>query len=214
MNTQKTASVLCACFLFACSGTDENNATDNNTENNTQPELSYDTAAKIETFLEGKQLVMEGENIPSHPNGYDQNVNFDAATQCYNSTTMKYGAGKFDVVSKLGTLNDAPMTGDMGTCDNSTVLAELNFVSMTHTITNIEGDGECFDFDINYGTFSQEGRGKVGTDGAQIHLELYFKDQAAGHRCADGAVGADTVTLNGAAFAGDAIQVYDVQEAN
>ncbi|MEC9398646.1 MAG: hypothetical protein VYE40_11325 [Myxococcota bacterium] len=215
MDNKKIGALLLITMLCACGGgEEENNAANNTSANNNTQEASFDTATKIEAFMEAKALTMEGANIPSHPNGYDENINFDAATQCYNSTVMTYAAGKFAVVSKLGTLNDAPMTGDVGTCDNATVSVELPFNSMTHTFSNIEGDGECFDFDINYGSFAQEGRGKVVDGGAQIHLELFFKDQATGHRCADGAVGSGGITLNGADFTGDAVQVYVVSEAN
>ena len=175
----------------------------------TGADLELDTADKINAYLEGKTLTMEGDNIPTHPNGFDENANFGQATQCYHSTVMEVLGGTFKVTSQLGTLNDAPTEGDVGTCDRTTVAGELMFDSTLHVVENITGNAECFDFTVTYAGFGQEGRGMISPDGSEIHLELFFTDQAVGHRCADGAVGApDTITLNGAAFAGDAVQRY------
>ena len=44
--------------------------------------VQLDTVARVQAFLEGKKLVMEGANSPSHPNGLNENVYFGASTQC------------------------------------------------------------------------------------------------------------------------------------
>ncbi|MEZ4439206.1 MAG: hypothetical protein R3B72_08960 [Polyangiaceae bacterium] len=174
------------------------------------PDLT--TAAKIETYLAGKTLTMTGADVPSHPNGFDENTNFGQATQCYVSTVMMLMGQTFQVTSELGTLENAPNTGDMGTCNKSMVSNTLMFSSTNHLIENVEGNADCFDFTITYTGFGQEGRGSISADGQTLNLELFFKDQGVGIRCADGAVGSGGVTLNGNAFTGDAVQVYRITE--
>jgi hypothetical protein len=171
----------------------------------------YNTASAINAYLDGKTVVMEGSNIPSHPNGYDENVNYGAATQCYKKTTMQIAAGVYTVTSELGTLENAPNQGDTGTCNHDVKSNEMTFASTTALVENVASDGSCFDFTVTYTGFQQEGRGYLSADGKQLVLELYFKDQATGHRCADGAVGSSGVTVNANAFTGDAKQVYAVQ---
>lgn len=169
----------------------------------------FDTAQKINAYLEGKTVTMEGDAIPSHPNGYDENTNFGNATQCYQSVTMTPSNVAWHVVSSLGTLEGAPAAGDTGTCDHDTSSGELAFDSTAILIENVSAD--CFDFTATYVGFAQEGRGKISADGGSLSLEIFFKGQAAGHRCGDGAIGSATVQLNGAAFTGDAVQVYTIQ---
>ena len=171
----------------------------------------FGTPSKIDAYLEGKSLIMEGNSIPSHPNGYDEHTNFGQATQCYKKVTMNPQAGRYTVTSELGTLGGAPNVGDRGTCDRATFSAELEFASTAALVANVRGDGECFDFTITYPGFGQEGRGSLTNAGKTLTLELYFKDQATGHRCADGDVGDATVTLSQNPFGGDARQVYSVE---
>src|SRR5688572_28817469 len=40
------------------------------------------TAAQIFVFLQSSTWRMEADTIPSHPNGYDENINYGQATQC------------------------------------------------------------------------------------------------------------------------------------
>lgn len=175
------------------------------------PDLT--TPAQIEAFLDGKTLTMTGNDIPSHPNGYDENINFADATQCYASTVLELNGTTFSVTSDLGTLENAPNTGDVGNCDNGTVSNTLAFTSLSHSFENVQGNAECFDFNISYqGGFSQEGRGSISADGGTVSLELFVKDQAVNMRCADGAVGSGGVTLNASPFTGDAVQVYRVTQ--
>jgi hypothetical protein len=172
------------------------------------PVMDFSTAALIEAYIDGKPLIMAGEDIPSHPNGYSEDMNFGQATQCYASVTMNFGAGIFHVVSELGTLENAPQQGDTGECNHDLVLAPVTFDSVSHIIENVTDNGACFDFTVNYGAFGQEGRGRI-TEGT-VELELYFKDQATGIRCADGLPGAGATALNGAPFAGNALQVFRI----
>jgi hypothetical protein len=99
-----------------------------------------------------------------------------------------------------------------GECDRETMAAELTFDSTASLIENVKGNGTCFDFTITYPGFAQEGRGSLSSDGKTLVLELFFKDQAIGHRCADGNPGDATVTLNQMQFTGDARQTYSVSE--
>lgn len=172
----------------------------------------FGSASKLSAYLDGKTLTMQGASIPSHPNGYDEHVNFGQATQCYHRVTMTPLAGRYHVASELGTLMDAPNPGTRGRCEREAMSAELSFDSTAALIENVRGNGACFDFTITYPGFGQEGRGSISADGATLVLELFFKDQAIGHRCGDGDVGAPTVTLSQAAFTGDARQTYAVTE--
>jgi hypothetical protein len=167
------------------------------------PMQGLSTPGRITEFLDGKMLVMEGSMIPTHPNGYDQNVDFGAATQCYMKVTMTPLGGKIRVQSQLGTL------GQSG-CDRMRLSGEASFDSTAVLIENVKGDAECFDFTITYPGFGQEGRGEIDAERSVLTLELFFKDQAVGHRCADGDVGAPTVTLNQTMFTGDAKQRYRI----
>lgn len=172
---------------------------------------NYDTPQKLLAYMNGKTLTMTGANIPTHPNGYDRNTNFGAASQCINKTTIVVASDTFNVTTLLGTLNNAPNVGDTGTCDIDTVAGSpLTFTSTSVLIENVQGNGQCFDITVNYGSFSQEGRASISANGQTIVMELYFSGQAAGHRCADGNVGASGVTVQGAAFTGDAQQTYTV----
>src|SRR5512145_744481 len=89
--------------LFACGG-------EPIYDNNMMPATGLTTPTRITDFLDGKTLIMEGVMIPTHPNGYDQNVDFGAATQCYMKVTMTPLGGKIRVMSQLGTLAN-------GACD-------------------------------------------------------------------------------------------------
>jgi hypothetical protein len=175
------------------------------------PTLRFDNAGDIIAFLEGKDMVMEPGDIPTHPNGLDEDVNFGQATQCYNQVLMHYQAGRIQVASKLGTLRNAPNPQDRGECDHAAIASELSFESTAVLIENVRDNGACFDITITYPGFGQEGRGSMAADGSRLVLELFFKDQATGHRCNNGEVGVPSVQLSGAAFAGDAQQSYQVR---
>lgn len=171
-----------------------------------------DSASAINTYLEGKTMVMTGLDIPTYPNGFNENVNYGASTQCYNKTTIAIASGTWNVTTLLGTLNGAPNVGNTGTCDRTTVKGSpLTFSSTTVGISNVSGQATCFDVDVNYGSFEQNGRGSISADGQTVTMELFFKNQALHHRCADGVPGTAGVTLNGAAFTGNAKQVYRIQ---
>ena len=181
-------------------------------DDGTQPTAKLDSAAKIEGFVEGKALVMEGDDIPTHPNGFLADVNLEQATQCYHKVEMALSGAAFHVQSEMGTLADAPNKGDVGKCEKAEVSGKLEFNSTSYLVENVEGDATCFDFTITYTGFAQEGRGAIDADRTSLELEIFFKDQATGIRCADGAPGSGGIQLNGAAFEGDAVQVYRIAE--
>ncbi|GAO01330.1 hypothetical protein [Anaeromyxobacter sp. PSR-1] len=202
MTKRIAIAALAALALAACGGSDSDPPSG--------PTL--DTATAIGTYLDGKRWVMTGNDIPTYPNGYSEDVNYGAATQCYNRVTLSMAASTWTTVSALGTLTGAPNAGDTGDCDRTTVLATLPaFNSNAVLIENVAAGGACFDITVTYTGFAQEGRGKFSADGRTMTLELFFSGQATGHRCANGAVGASSVTLNGAAFTGNAQQVYRLQ---
>ena len=63
-----SAVMVCALSFVACGGDDDTTPT---------PSVpKFDTADNIRNYLEGKTLLMEGANIPSHPSGYDENLDF------------------------------------------------------------------------------------------------------------------------------------------
>jgi uncharacterized lipoprotein NlpE involved in copper resistance len=191
-----SAMMLCTLGLVGC-GEEHDHDHDHDTE------VKYNTADKVKTYLEGKTMVMEGANIPSHPNGFSEDVNYGSATQCYNKVTMRMAGGNFSVTSTMATVQD---TG----CDH-VAAGELSFTSTAILVENVKADGSCFDITVTYNGFSQEGRGQISQDGKTAKLELFFSGQATGHRCAAGTVGAQTVTLNSNAFTGNAVQTYTIQ---
>lgn len=202
-NTLLSALMLGSLCLTACG---------DDTPDNPQPaEQKLDSSEHIQTFLEGKTLTMSGANIPSHPNGLDEDMNLDSATQCYQQVLMKVQAGKYQVASDLGTLRDAPNKYDIGTCDHAAKLTTLNFETTSALIENVAADGSCFDVTYTYPGFTQEGRGSFSADRKTLTLELFFAGAATGHRCAAGAVGSATVIQAGKPFTGNAKQVYTIQ---
>jgi hypothetical protein len=198
-----SAVVLGALGLMGCGGSDT-------TTPQTPSVPKFDTADNIRTYLEGKTLLMEGANIPSHPNGYDEDVNYGASSQCYQQVKILFSGGNFHVNSNLATLRDASAPLSKGTCDHDAISGVQNFDSTGVLIENVAADASCFDITASYNGFSQVGRGKLSEDGKQLTMELYFGSQATGNTCKDGAVGAQTVTLNKAPFTGNAQQVYTV----
>lgn len=202
-----SAVVLCALGFVACGDDDV-----------TPPGPvvpKFDTESNIRTWLEGKKLLMEGANIPSHPNGIDEDVNAGQATQCYTKVEMAVASNNFQVTSTLGTLRNAPTVGSKGECDHATVNGSpLNFTSTVSLIENVKADASCFDITITYTGFKQVGRGKLSADGKTLTLELFFEGAASGANCAAGAVGSGGIMLNTpngpVSFTGNAQQVYTV----
>jgi hypothetical protein len=191
-----SAVVLCALGTVGCGDGD--------------PVTPVSPAQKVANAVEGKSMTMEGANIPSHPNGYNEDMNLEGATQCYTKVEMSVANGNYTVKSTLGTLRNAPNKFDIGTCDHAAPAGQpLTFTSTSAVIENVKEDLSCFDVTYNFpGGLKQEGRGSLSADNKTLKLELYFAPQATGHRCADGAVGAKTVTLNGASFTGESVQTY------
>lgn len=167
--------------------------------------LDLATSAQILAFLEGKTLLMEGADIPTEPNGFNENFDFGAQSQCYNRSTIAVTGGQFNVTSQLGTITNMM-------CDRDTVAGQAGpFVSTNVTVSNVMDNANCFDIDVAYTGFGQEGRARISADGQTVDMELFFMGQATGHRCANGAVGSSGITLNGMPFTGNAVQVYRVQ---
>lgn len=203
-----SAVMVCALSLVGCGGDDKE------PEPEPEPTQKFDTPAKIQAHLEGKTLVMEGVNIPSFPNGFNEDTNYGSATQCYEKVSMNVSGGNFAVTSTLGTLRDAPNVGNVGTCDHSVAAGTpLSFTSTAVLIENVKSNGSCFDISVTYPSFKQAGRAKLAGDGKTLTLELFFEGQAVGANCAAGVVGSRTVKLNNVDFTGNARQVYAVSAA-
>lgn len=172
-------------------------------------ERPINSGSDVLALFEGKSLLMDAAHVPSHPNGYDENINFGQASQCIHSVRMDVSGGAMTVTTELARLDGAPESGQSGTCQRD-IPAGGNVVFNTTAvlIENVRDDGGCFDITLTYSGFGQEGRGTVSADRRTVTLELFFRDQALGHRCAAGDVGSPTVTLNQEPFMGDAVQVY------
>jgi hypothetical protein len=200
-----SAVMLCALGVVGC-GEDP-------VINEPPPKPSLDSSANILAFLEGKTLVMEGANIPPFPNGFNEDIDYGAATQCYRKVTMTVASGNFRVDSDLGTVENSPGQGQPGgTCNHTLKRTDLTFTSTGVLIENVAADGSCFDVTFTFpGGVVQEGRGGFTADQKQLKLELFFQNRATGHRCANGAVGSTTVTHLGAPFTANAVQTYVIQ---
>jgi hypothetical protein len=171
----------------------------------------FDTADNIRNYLEGKKLVMEGANIPTHPNGFNENVDLGPNSQCYNKVEMTVAGGNFTVNSTAGTLKDVNPTTKVGNCDNAAPTGNpQSFTTNAVLIDKVKADATCFDVLFTYTSFKQQGRGSLSEDGKTLKLELFFENQSQGVTCDSGAVGSGNVTHLGQPFTGNAVQVYTV----
>ncbi|WP_375758715.1 hypothetical protein [Corallococcus exercitus] len=201
--TLSSAMLLCALGLTGCG--------EETTQTPVDSAPKLDSQSNILAFLEGKTLVMEGDNIPSHPLSLDEDIDWGSASQCFQKVTIGVGGNNFHVSSIPGTIRNSAGVGKPGsTCDHSAAQNALVFDSKAVTISNITAGGGCFEILVDYGSFKQEGRASFSSDTKKLSMELYFETKATGWRCADGAVGAKTVTVSGVAFTGNAVQVYDI----
>lgn len=201
--TVSSAMLLCALSLTGCGDETTPTPVDNT------PKL--DSQSNILAFLEGKTLVMQGDNIPSHPLSLDEDIDWGSASQCFQKVTIGVGGNNFHVNSIPGTIRGSTGVGKPGsTCDHDAAQNALTFDSKAVTISNITAGGSCFEVLVDYGSFKQEGRASISSDLKKISMELYFEAKATGWHCADGAVGAKTVSTSGVAFTGNAVQVYDI----
>ncbi|MFP2904242.1 hypothetical protein ACLESD_04025 [Pyxidicoccus sp. 3LFB2] len=192
-----SALMLCSLGLVVGCGDD-----DGNTPPPTDNTPKLDSQANILAFLDGKTVVMEGANIPSHPNGFSENLDLGPNSQCYSKVTILGGGQGVTVDSDLGTIQN-------GACNREAKRDGQPFATTSVAIQNVAADGSCFDVDFNFNGFAQQGRGSFSADRKTLKLELFFSGQATGNRCANGAVGApNTVTLNKAPFTGNAVQTY------
>lgn len=173
--------------------------------------LMLSSPAAINAYLEGKTMVMTGADIPPYPLGYNENVNYGTATQCWDKITIQTGSSSlWRVTFVLGTLDGAAATAATGVCDNKTPSGSPFVATGSIAIANVQGSATCFDLDAS-SLNSSSGRGSISADGKTVSLELYINGQASGDTCADGAVGSRGVTLNGKPFTANAVQVYRIQ---
>ena len=136
-------------------------------------------------------MAMEGANIPSHPNGYNEDINYGAATQCYQKVTMSVAGGNFKVTAPWAPCQISPGAGQPGgTCNHEPAKNPLSFTSTALLIENVAADGSCFDVTFTYpGFLVQVGRGKLGRRTQALKLELFFEGQATATAARRGAVG-------------------------
>jgi hypothetical protein len=199
-----TLFAVLSCTLLASCGGDGSNAL-----GDAGGVPNFETPQDVLNYLEGKTLTMTGAAIPSHPQGFDEDKNLGSATQCYQRVTINPSGGGWHMVQVFGTLTGAPTVGDTGTCDHATSSGQLTFDSTQIVFENVMDD--CIDITATYTGFTLEGRAKIDADAHTLSLELYFAGQATGHRCVNGAVGSATVQVQGAAFTGNAVQVYTIE---
>lgn len=224
MKTYFSAALVVTLFTVGCGGgvtptNDGGTVTDGGT---TAPKL--DTAARIDAFLEGKTLTMSGANIPSHPNGFNENQNFAASSQCYKDTVIKVAGSNYTVTANLGTIRaldgGTPASLEIGVCDHTTGGVFGPTTSTLVSYSNVKGNADCFDVDVTYNAYGQEGRAQI-VDGGIVKMELFFKSSFVNNRCADGNVGsgvkratklADGGVGEPAAFTGNAVQTYVISQ--
>lgn len=159
-------------------------------------------------YLEGKTFEMKGANIPSHPFGFDEDVNYGANTQCYQSVVLTFEGGNARMETVPGTLENAPNPNDKGTCDHATPKAPFTFTSTTMSLVEGAPEGACFDVDLKFPAFRVLGRARLAAAATQFEVELYYENQAEGFACANGAVGAAGVTVQNQPLGGDAVQKF------
>jgi hypothetical protein len=199
-----SAVVLCALGFVGCGD-------DTDDTNKPPPVPKFDTADNIRTFLEGKKLLMEGANIPTHPNGFSENLDLGPNSQCYTKVEMTVAGGSFTVNSTPGTLRNVDPTTKVGTCDNAAPSGNpMTFTTNAVLIDKVKADATCFEVLFTYTSFKQQGRGSLSADGKTLSLELFFENQSSGVTCEAGAVGSGNVTHLGKPFTGNAVQVYTV----
>lgn len=198
-----SAVVLCSLGFVGCG---------DDTEEPPPPTVpKFDTADNIRNYFDGKKMLMEGASIPTHPNGFDENLDLGPNSQCYNKVEMTVSGGQFTVNSTAGTLNNVNPTTKVGTCDNATAKGTpLSFSTNAVLIDKVKADATCFDVLFTYTSFKQQGRGSLSADGKTLSLELFFENQAVGATCDSGAVGSGGITHLGKPFTGSAVQVYTV----
>lgn len=182
-----------------------------------------DTPSHIMSFLRDKTLTMSGAGIPQYPNGMNEDEYVGLASQCYHKVVIQVLGSSFDYVAQRASIHGAdggslPLFG-LGKCDHisNDSLSDLQVISTSVVISNVKGNAECFDIDINYSSsLSQEGRGSI-IDGS-VNLELYYKGRAVFDRCANGNPGSGSAmkligNIDGgviAPFGGDSVQRYTV----
>lgn len=170
----------------------------------------FNSIASTKAYFDGKTVVMEGDDIPAAPLGFDENVNLGSSTQCFHRITALLTPGPaFARTSELGTLEGAPSLGSLGACDRNHASGTIiTFETTSVLIENVANDGSCFDITLTFEHFAEQGRGHISADGTLLSLELYVLGQASGHSCAHGAVGSSGVLINGKPFDGDAVQRF------
>jgi|SRR5580698_8778043 hypothetical protein len=164
---------------------------------------------------------MTGADIPSDPYGESEDI-FEAngKTQCYNQWTIQcVSSGAWSVTVATGTWVGPENAGATGVCDNSEVSGGGSLGTVFVTFSDVHASAACFDITVmnSSGVVGNTGRGSLSADAQTFSLELYVAGTPSapgtttGDTCADGPLGSQTVTLNGAPFAGDAVQIYRLQ---
>jgi len=176
------------------------------------PPLTFDSVEAIETYLNGKHWLMAGSDIASDPIGYSQDVVYSNMDLCFNEVELQTNfPGNWTALYVYAVLSGASGVGSTGTCENDTPTgSSLMGSSPAPVISNVQGNGACFDLNIGLSSGNQ-GRGSISPDGTVLSVEDYLNGQATGDTCADGPVGSETVILNGEPFTGNAVQVYVLQ---
>lgn len=182
-----------------------------------------DTPDRINAYLEGKTLTMEGANIPTSPNGFSEDVNYGASSQCYRNSVIKVAGSNFTVTAQLGTIRaldgGTPAVGERGKCDKTNGGVFGPTTSTVAAYSNVRGNADCFDVDVTYNAYAQEGRAAI-VDGG-MNLEIFFKNQYLNMRCADGNPGSGTAKfalrspdggVTPIAFTGNAVQRYVITQ--
>jgi hypothetical protein len=145
--------------------------------------LMLNTPTAINAYLDGKTMVMAGADIPADPLGASQAT----SGACWTKLTMQIASpGDWNVTWNVATENG-------GTCNAAAPLGVTSQPGAV-VIANVQGNATCFDINVTFPNMGVSGRGSISADGKTVSLEFYNVGEATGATCADGAVGAHTVT--------------------
>ena len=172
------------------------------------PTACIETAAQLHAFFDGKTYLMVGDNIPSHPLGFDERLQNGATTQCLSKIQLQMSGVQWTVTTQSGTLRDAPNQGDIGDCDHDAPGPHYEFTSTSVTFENLAPGVSCVDLHLSYSGFRQEGRATLTEGGEILLIDLFFADAAPDIWCADAEVGNPPTEFKGQPFSGDVTQVY------
>jgi len=155
-----------------------------------------DTPERVYAFLRGKTIVQAGSDIPEYPNGAHESV------ACFSRVTLIFldTPGTWQVTVQAGTITN-------NTCNKNVVSNTFGPFTDNYVVSGVQQNAACFNIDVRGA--NQSGRGSIDSLNRTVSWELYQNAlNPLNHRCGNGPPGAPGVTLFGASFQGNAVQVW------